>query len=128
MFAWLPFSAFTSGGRYKTFRTLKGHLKGVMTVDMSSNGDLLASGGTCLMCLLLTMASFRRRGRREGVGSASNSLSTPAYRHSMGPTSKLLWITATGSDHCNLCFGTGLGYFCIWTQNSQHVSNDAHSN
>lgn len=70
MFAWLSFSAFTSGGRYKTFRTLKGHLKGVMTVDMSSDGDLLASGGTCVMCLLLTMAYFRRRGRREGVGSA----------------------------------------------------------
>ncbi|KAI0640274.1 hypothetical protein C8Q77DRAFT_1153148 [Trametes polyzona] len=92
------------GDRYKSIRTLRGHNRGVMAVDLTGDGTLLASGGG------------------DGVKvwdlRSGTSLSTPAYRSSVGPTSKLLWITAPASDRHTLCYGTGLGYLCIWMENS----------
>ncbi|PIL35886.1 hypothetical protein GSI_01546 [Ganoderma sinense ZZ0214-1] len=99
----IPFAS--SGGRYRPIATFNNNLRGVNSLSFSRDGHYLASGGG------------------DGVKlwdlRTKLAVPTPPHRETLGPVTRVLWVGGSDAVYPTLCYGTGLGYLCLWNQGAR---------
>jgi WD40 repeat protein len=109
---------FRSTKSYALAARLKGHSDGIYTLAVSPSGNLLASGGKCIVTTaLLDLLNFGIGG--DGIkiwDLQTNQQQTrlPQSQGLRGPISCVQWLVRKDDSLDMLCYGTGLGYLVIW--------------